>query len=265
MRGDSSSFEWLRAEIRSAAREFAEALRQTESDASVPGLEWTVGELGAHVASIPGFYLGMIDGEPFVLPDDLAAIAFNNRELIEAVGTTDPFELADLVVSEFDRFLDRLGDDGDALVNWFVTRYPARCMAGAALGELLVHRADLLSVAGTRSKITGDQARAVLSGAIPVSEHYVNTDVARRASGTYHLHVRGGDDWTLRVSADGSALVEPGKPARADLRQSADPVALLALAYGRMSPLRAGLTGKVVAWGRKPWLAWRSRNLFHVI
>lgn len=262
---EPSGFAWLQAEIAAAASEFAEALRGVRGEVALAGLEWTVAELGAHIVSLPGFYLGMVDGQPFQLPDDLADIAANNAKLIEAVDTTNTAELADMVVPEFERFLDRLGDDGDALVNWFVTRYPASCMAGAALGELLVHRGDLAAVTGERSKISADQARAVLRGAVPVSEHYVNADVARRCAGTYHLHIRGGEDWTIRVAANGSASVEPGKPSRADLHQSADPATLLALSYGRMSPVRAGLTGKVTAWGRRPWLAWRARNLFHVI
>lgn len=265
MNVDPTSFSWLKTEIAAAAHEFAEALRAFDGDEEIPGLDWSVGELGAHIVSLPGFYLGMVDGEPFVLPDDLADIAVNNAKLAEAVGTTDPLELANLVVSQFERFLDRLGVDGDVPVNWFVTQYPARCMAGAALGELVVHRADLASVAGVRMKITGDRARAVLQGAIPVSEHYVNTEVARRAAGTYHLHIRGGEDWTVSVATDGTARVEPGKPARADLHQHADAAALLALAYGRMSPIRAAMTMKVMAWGRKPWLAWRGRNLFQTI
>jgi hypothetical protein len=53
----------------------------------------------------------------------------------------------------------------------------------------------------------------------------------------------------LRRTADG------GGPA--DCRVSADPVALLLVAYGRTSQWKPVLTGKLVAWGRKPWLGRR--------
>jgi hypothetical protein len=33
------------------------------------------------------------------------------------------------------------------------------------------------------------------------------------------------------------------------------------LMYGRQGPLRPALTGKVIAWGRKPWLAFRMQSL----
>ena len=42
-----------------------------------------------------------------------------------------------------------------------------------------------------------------------------------------------------------------------DCHVSADPVALLLVAYGRRSQWVPILTGRLVAWGRKPWLGVR--------
>jgi hypothetical protein len=41
---------------------------------------------------------------------------------------------------------------------------------------------------------------------------------------------------------------------RVDCHVSADPVALLLIAYGRRSQWVPILTGKLIAWGRQPWL-----------
>ena len=61
------------------------------------------------------------------------------------------------------------------------------------------------------------------------------------------------DDGTLHVSTDYAESV--------DCHLSADPTAFLLVMYGRQGPLRPALTGKVVAWGRKPWLAFRIPSL----
>ena len=43
---------------------------------------------------------------------------------------------------------------------------------------------------------------------------------------------------------------------------SADPVTYLLFVYGRMSQYRALLRGGILAWGRRPWLGLRFKNLF---
>jgi len=64
--------------------------------------------------------------------------------------------------------------------------------------------------------------------------------------------VRGGvrrvlaiDDGRLTVTVDDAPV---------DCHVSAEPVALLLIAYGRRRQWIPILTGKVDAWGRKPWL-----------
>ena len=263
---DPTTFDWLREQVRELAAEFATAIDGLDAATPVPGLDWNVGQLGAHIASLPGYYLSMVEGEPLNIVEHLDAVDELINGLLVNVGTTDPTELAKLIPANFDRFLNALGTDGERLANWYVTQYPVVCMAGAALGELLLHRADLAGACGHPGpQITAERARAVLRGTIPVSGHIARRDVAVKATGIYHLGLRGSDDhWTLDVG-DHGVVVTAGKPPRADLHQVADPVALLKVGYGRMHPVRAALTGKIVAWGTKPWLALHFRNLFHTL
>ena len=60
---------------------------------------------------------------------------------------------------------------------------------------------------------------------------------------------------------DGTVHVASGPAESVDCHVSADPAAFLLLMYGRQGPLRPALTGKVIAWGRKPWLAFRMQSL----
>jgi hypothetical protein len=65
------------------------------------------------------------------------------------------------------------------------------------------------------------------------------------------------------IIAGGELAIEAprdGQPA--DCYLSADPWAVLLVLYGRSGPLKPGLTGRIVAWGRRPWLALTLPTLF---
>jgi len=85
---------------------------------------------------------------------------------------------------------------------------------------------------------------------------FVDRERARRCDGTFHLRFRGGGDFTYRIN-DGILQVQPGRPERADCHIVADPVAFVLVSLGRMSSLRAGLLGKIIGYGRRPWLLGR--------
>jgi hypothetical protein len=56
--------------------------------------------------------------------------------------------------------------------------------------------------------------------------------------------------------------VSDGRPARADVHLSVDPVGFLLVGYKRSPLRRLVLTGGALAWGRKPWLAFRFPSWF---
>jgi hypothetical protein len=62
--------------------------------------------------------------------------------------------------------------------------------------------------------------------------------------------------------ADHAVTFSPGPAPNADCRISADPVAFLLTGADRESQWKAVLTGKMLAFGRKPWLALRFKKLF---
>src|SRR5205085_2011411 len=61
---------------------------------------------------------------------------------------------------------------------------------------------------------------------------------------------------------DGVLTVGPPDRGRADVHISSEPVTALLNAYGRIGPWRPALTGKVLVWGRRPWLAPGFPRLF---
>jgi hypothetical protein len=61
---------------------------------------------------------------------------------------------------------------------------------------------------------------------------------------------------------DGVAAVEPARGQTIDCHLSADPVDLMLVVYGRISQWGPIARGRLLAWGRKPWLGLRFKNLF---
>jgi hypothetical protein len=64
------------------------------------------------------------------------------------------------------------------------------------------------------------------------------------------------------VIDDGTAIFAHGPAPDADCRLSADPVAFLLAGSNRQSQWKTLLTGKMVAFGRKPWLALNFKTVF---
>jgi hypothetical protein len=190
----------------------------------------------------------MFDG-PRPLP---ASLAEENRREIDEVGERDPAALADLLTAEVAAFLDDCGPDGDRAVHYFTVRHTVGGIGGILLAELLMHGCDL---ARDRNwPISREQAVACLNGVLPATTLSIDTAAARRATGIYHLGLRGDGDWTYRIN-DGAVTVQRGRPVRADVHISADPVVFLRNAYGRLGAVRASLTGGILVWGPRPWLA----------
>jgi uncharacterized protein (TIGR03083 family) len=226
----------------------------------VPGSDWTVGEVGAHVVTVAQRLVRMLEGEPAELTVG-TAMAERNAAEIAALPPLSLTETADELEAAHEKLRLALGGDGARRVLWF--QVDVAVMEGAAiyLGELLVHGLDLASALGAPWKIRRDQALVVVDGVFAVVENFVKPDVAATLDATFHVSLRGGGDYTVTVGG-GTAHVAPGKPERADLHVSADPVAYLLVGYGRRSQWPAILTGRIAAWGRKPMLALEFGKLF---
>jgi len=258
--GPKARMDWLqlRDEIIATTAKVGDQLRALpDGDLRLSRVTWSASELGAHLVSLPRRYRRMVTApQPFPV-----SVAADNQRELDLVAERDPARLADLLRVEVAGRLDAYGDDGARQVWYFTVEHTVAGLGGIMLTELLVHGGDLADARREPWSITRTQAVARLRGILPAIVLLVNEQVAATATGTYHVHLRGGDDWTVRVY-DGAVKVARGRPHRADLYLSADPVTFLRNAYGLIGNTRAALSGGVIAWGRRPWLATRFARLF---
>ena len=256
----------LQREIQAVGARVTGMLRAVPGgDQAVKGLDWTIGELGAHLVTVARRNIAVASGRSFTWDPGTsshASMAAFNDEEIEELGEHRAGKLAELLDLENAAVLEALGADPGRHVVW--PHYEARVhdTAGVWLGELLVHGLDLARTLERAWPIHAGQAVAVFEGLLPSLPVYVNRAKATSAAGRYHIHLRGDGDYGLDVQRDGMVSVTPDKPASPDLHVSADPVAYLLVGYGRANRWTAIARGAIVAWGRKPWLALRFPDLF---
>jgi hypothetical protein len=243
------------------------ALLRTVADGERPvaRLDWTVADLGAHLVTVARRNVRIASGEPMDWApgdDPHASLAVYNDGEIAALGLRAPDALAELLLEGNEEVVSVYGRDLDRIVEWPQYRARARDSLRVWFGELLVHGLDLARTLDEPWPIAPADAFEVFDGLVPALTAFSNRAGASRASGRYHMRVRGGGSYTIDVSGSGEVSVTRGRPDRADLHVSADPVAYLLVGYGRASRWPAIARGAIVAWGRKPWLALRFAGVF---
>jgi uncharacterized protein (TIGR03083 family) len=263
------------AAIRAAAARFTALLRDTDDiERPAAGTDWTVAETAAHVAIVLTGFSVAIAGEPHALTPDQyleanfpTRLAASNAATIDMVDHTDAERLAELIAAGAQRFLELAAaadPEMECDTPWYgpgLSR-TVRCLTALALSELTVHGHDIAIGTGRPWPISAEHAKLIVGTVCPeMSPLVVRPEAGDDRPVTYEIRLRGnGPRYVIRI-ADGTVRVRPaGGPV--DCVISADPVTFLLVVYGRMPLSRAVLCGGILAWGRRPWLGLRFKNLF---
>lgn len=250
-----------RSAVQVAAKQVSDLVRSLpDPQALVPGLDWTVGQTAAHMVAAAVNYPRFAIGQ--ATPETTIDLREGNLERIRQVGSEDLSDLADRLVGETDRYLDRTaGLPADLRVPFFggVTVSLA-AQTGILLGEYVVHGHDLARSAGKPWRIDPSHAVVVIGALTTLLPRYLDLEAARGVEVAYDIRIRGGPRFVFRVAGN-EATVEPGPSSPVDCRISADPVAFLLVAYGRQAQWRPVLLGRMTAWGRRPWRAFALKGL----
>ncbi len=180
----------------------------------------------------------------------------------------DPAVLADRIETRAQEYFSEcVGADPDASRPWLVQGATVRqsTLTYHLLSETVMHGYDIAQAAGRKWRI--EPAHAVMALGrfiVPIIQALhpralVNGTKAAGVQATYDVRIRGGDRFHF-VFNDGSVRVEGPSSHRVDCHISADPVAFLMVVWARQSQWSAIGKGKLLAWGRKPWLGLQLRD-----
>jgi putative sterol carrier protein len=167
--------------------------------------------------------------------------------MVAQVSERDPGVLAGMIHERTAAFLStaRPRSGGDSIV---VSRATVSTLVGLLALDHHLHGGQFAETAG--SVWTGQVAdlHAPLSTVLPYA---FDPDAAKGFHGSFTLRLRGVDP--LRYAIDHGRLTMD-LAGRTDCTLTADPQTFLRVGIGVVSQLRAALTGKMRAGGRKPWL-----------
>jgi hypothetical protein len=261
------------AEAQSAVASMASrmsSLLRSVSDPDAPALGvWTKGQLAAHITHVYEVDLDLLNEVPPPL-DDLADLREFTRSKVQDEAVCDPFALADRVDRAAAAFLAiARGMTGTEPRLWVGgVKVTASVLACHIINESMVHGLDL---AGSASwKIEPRDARLAFEGFIcPMYRSLgrpsfaVHPEKAAGMRATYDIRVRGGGRWFF-VFENGGLVIEDPSDRPVDCHLWADPRAIMLLAWHR-----TGLAGpmrslQVLAWGPRPWLAFRLPALLRL-
>lgn len=219
---------------------------------------WTVAECVGHVASEPARYLDLASGATAwpSRPSDLKDIY---AKQIANLTTRDVRKLADRLLDDLEELLH--------LVSHFGARVPVMAVEGdrrgvradsalgILIGKMTVHGHDIARAVGTHWDLDPDIAPLVARGRHQLLPCWIDHLTETSPDATYEVRFRGTDERFVYQFTDGHLEINPGEHADPDLYVSVKPAAGVLIGYGRLSPIRALLTGRAMAWGPSPWLA----------
>jgi hypothetical protein len=256
------------ARLTALATRFA-ALAASIADPGAParGLEWTVSETAVHVLQGIEYYAACIRGEtpPMrPLPGETfsAYVARENRAQIDAEPEREPSKIAVRVRASVSDLVDAALDAGPDGRVVFSAGYSQDVTTAVCtmIAEQIVHGHDIAGSTGSRWAI--EPADGVLAVYATTAGAPLALDPAAAAGKDIHVRIvlRHGSPFSIRFR-DGRVWSEVTgeKP---DVHVWADPVAYLMVGFGRWPLRRPLVRGKVLAWGRKPWVMLTVPKMF---
>jgi hypothetical protein len=225
---------------------------------------WTVADAFVHVAAeVPRYEhdaLGV--GKRAATPEALAREnlhAIRNLTKDDLPGTAarmlDDLRSLEGTIRGFENEPPTVIFDGGAPV-------PADVAVGSLLGEFVIHGDDIARAIGAPWSIDPLTVPSIVEALNAILPGWVHAERARHHTATYELRLRGLESHYYEFT-DGRLTIDSPHHRPPDLRIVGRPGDALLAMYSRRSPLAQLVTGRVVAYGRRPWLAARFATLFH--
>ena len=259
----------VRASLEAVGDRFAQLVLSVPPTAKATA-DWTVAQTAAHVVTLSRLDVSLLEQAdtallfPSVadrLPDTTVdTVAELNEAALEDFGERDPRELARQLRSDIDQILRKSADtDPERPITWLGgAQVPLAGLLAHLLNELLIHGRDIARATGSPWEISPRDAAlffevflcgmtkngygSLLDGSGPTRKGRIAVEFRTRYTTPVAMVMRDG-----LVSIE-----EPGDDI--DVKLFFDPVTMDLMLFGRISKLRAALTGKVIVSGRRPWL-----------
>ena len=240
--------------LRATSADLAYAIKNIQNPQAPAIGSWTAADVAAHLIDVAEAAQAIARGEgtEYATSADVAA---NNEKRLAERTERDPHVLAGLFEEAAESYADTvMSVEGDPMVPWADFEIPVSALVCVDLGEWLIHGYDITKSQGNPWEIDPHRAAFAGRGISPVTEHYVDPEAGAGFTATIDLRLRGHGALHF-VFNNGDLSIEEPANRKVDVHLSADPVAFMLVGYGRISQWGPMAKGKLLAWGRKPWVA----------
>ena len=256
-----------RAAVETASVHLASLLRSAKAPEAPALGEWDVTDLAVHISLAIDAVTAMARGSDSVL-DDVWDLSTLSGVLVRGESERSLPVLADRIQASVADFLSTVdAAPADAVRAWVVRgpEVPIAMLTCQVLNELTVHGRDIAVAEGAPWPIQRSHATLILLGYVLPSlgllgRAMVDEEAAAGVDATYDVRLRGGGRAYLRI-ASGDLTVDTEPPARVDCHLSVDPETFLLVSWGRVGQWPAIGRGRLLSWGRRPWLGLKLREM----
>jgi uncharacterized protein (TIGR03083 family) len=250
--------------LRRACSRLAEATGLA-ADLEVPihNSRWTARDTVAHLVSVCALYTDLVGGAPSSYPDMTPeTCAAEGDKRIADIPERDPAKLAALLEDAAERFLTTTARHAaeQEIVHCGV-RLDLAGLAGWLLGEVLLHGYDVTSTLRRPWPLDPADAALVLTAYAPGFGVTVDPERSRGLTAAFGIDLGSAGRFVVRF-ADGRYSLGPWDPDGLDCTITADPVAFLLVASGRLDRFAAFALNVMAAAGARPELALEFNDLF---
>ncbi|WP_189335428.1 maleylpyruvate isomerase N-terminal domain-containing protein [Actinoplanes ianthinogenes] len=269
----------LRAALERESRRLVDRVRfAPDLDGRAPGLDWTAGQLVAHLCVIYRAFALTLRGadlDPEIVANLgtgdtlLEMVASTNARAVTVISFPGPREAADGLRECADELLAALDAEVDFRsprpTPWYgagVTR-TAGTLAALTVSESVVHGYDIARALRTRPWLDESSAASaaptVMSEMLPL----LVDPAAAGFTGSFEMRIRRAPRFVIQLEA-GRARSLPAGDVEPDCVLSLSGCDALLVGFHRRSLWRAIAGGGAFATGRRPWLGLRFPSLFQL-
>ena len=231
-----------------------EAIRRAPGAIRPAKMRWTNAEIAAHMFAAVTESEKAARGIPSLYDRSGPTVALD-EQMVAQVAERDLDALAGMIDQTTAQFLStvRARPGGDQVA---MPRATVSTLVGLVAGDHHLHGGQFAETAGSQWAGRTADMHAALSAVLPYA---FDPRAARGFHGSYMLRLKGVEP--IRYAVEDGVL-HLDVPGRVDCTLTSDAQTILRLGIGAVSQLRATLTGKLRAGGRKPWLALATNRLF---
>ncbi|OBF82548.1 hypothetical protein A5791_04450 [Mycobacterium sp. 852002-51163_SCH5372311] len=251
----------LRDRIGRARARFDRLIRSADPRARVPGLDWTVQQVVAHMLSVTHRYQAVAEGRDFRRATYARELDEINRTELDALMAPIP-EIADQLDSlahVMDELFDTCSND---------RVYELHCGAFADgitlqtnwLGELVLHGRDVARAMKAPWQIDERDMLLIVRGLMQVGEGPGYLRAALPTEICVALKLPGARPYVMHIH-DGAVKMRERRPAdRPDVLLRTPASTLCDMLYHRIGPVTAARRGLMIVGGRRPWKALKLQS-----